>query len=168
MYKKNNFVSLTLELPQKTKWYDKKTKTMTEIKPSPEAYEFQTDRPKYKDSVTGQEYFSFGYQKWTQTKHYQDAVRQGLVETTASVDIENTNDPRFTKVTRKFVWFFKKKSESKSIDGFKPIRQTMPQYAAVAMTQAQPSAPDNAVPVTLQDHKQINEDSEPLDDEIPF
>ena len=159
MYKKNNFVSLTLELPQKTKWYDKKTKTMTEIKPSPEAYEFQTDRPKYKDSVTGQEYFSFGYQKWTQTKHYQDAVRQGLVETTASVDIENTNDPRFTKVTRKFVWFFKKKSESKSIDGFKAIRQTIPQYKEVPMTQAQPSAPEHAQPV---------EKMEDMDDEIPF
>lgn len=164
MYKKNNFVSLTLELPQKTKWYDKKTKTMTEIKPSPEAYEFQTDRPKYKDSVTGQEYYSFGYQKWTQTKHYQDAVRQGLVETTASVDIENTNDPRFTKVTRKFVWFFKKKSESKSIDGFKPIRQTMPQYTPQQMTEAQPSAPKNAQPITMEDHKAMSE----LDDEIPF
>ena len=164
MYKKSNFVSLTLELPQKTKWYDKKTKTMTTRKPSPEAYEFQTDRPKYKDSVTGQEYFSFGYQKWTQTKHYQDAVRQGLIETTASVDIENTNDPRFTKITRKFVWFFKKKSESKSIDGFKPIGQTMPQYTPQQMTEAQPSAPENAQPITMEDHKAMSE----LDDEIPF
>ena len=60
---------------------------------------------------------------------------------------------------------------TKSIDGMKPIGQAMPQYAAVAMTQAQPSAPDNAVPVTMQDHKKmpvVNEDSEPLDDEIPF
>ncbi len=56
----------------------------------------------------------------------------------------------------------------RNIDGFKPIGQAMPQYTPQQMTQAQPSAPDNAVPVTLQDHKQINEDSEPLDDEIPF
>jgi hypothetical protein len=164
MYKKSNFVSLTLELPQKTKWYDKKTKTMTETKPSPESYEFQTDKPKFKDSITGETYYSFGYQKWTQTKHYQDAVRQGMVETLASVDIENTNDPRFSKVTRKFIWFFKNKSQSKSIDGFKPISQTMPQYAQQQMTEAQPSAPDNAQPVTMEDHKSMRE----LDDEIPF
>ena len=73
---------------------------------------------------------------------------------------------------RKLVFYFSalknQPPKTQSIDGMKPIGQAMPQYTAVAMTQAQPSAPDNAVPVTMQDHKQINEDSEPLDDEIPF
>ena len=37
----------------------------------------------------------------------------------------------------------------------KPIAQAMPQYATVAMAKAQPSAPDNAVPVTMEDHKKM-------------
>ena len=46
----------------------------------------------------------------------------------------------------------------------KPISQTMPQYTPQQMTEAQPSAPDNAQPITIEDHKTMSE----LDDEIPF
>ena len=91
-----------------------------------------------------------------------------------SVDLESDRMDKYahSNIQRKFCWYFVKDNyKTKSIDGMKPIAQAMPQYAAVAMTQAQPSAPDNAVPVTMQDHKKmpvVNEDSEPLDDEIPF
>ncbi len=51
----------------------------------------------------------------------------------------------------------------KNIDGFKPIGQAMPQYASQQMTEAQPSAPDNAQPVTMEDHKSMRE----LDDDLP-
>ena len=44
-----------------------------------------------------------------------------------------------------------------NVDGMKPIGQAMPQYTAVAMTQAQPSAPENAQPVTMEDHKSMKE-----------
>ena len=47
----------------------------------------------------------------------------------------------------------------KPVDGFKPIGQTMPQYTQQPMTQAQPSAPDHAMPV---------QKMEDIDDEIPF
>ena len=46
-----------------------------------------------------------------------------------------------------------------NVDGLKPVGQTMPQYTPQQMTQAQPSAPDNAMPV-----ENIND----MDDEIPF
>ena len=68
------------------------------------------------------------------------------------------------KLQENLCGFLKKKSESKSIDGFKPIGQTMPQYTPQQMTEAQPSAPENAQPITMEDHKAMSE----LDDEIPF
>ena len=46
-----------------------------------------------------------------------------------------------------------------NVDGFKPVGQAMPQYTPQPMTQAQPSAPDNAMPV---------EKMSDMDDEIPF
>ena len=39
----------------------------------------------------------------------------------------------------------------------------MPQYSSQQMTEAQPSAPDNAQPVTMEDHKSMRE----LDDDLP-
>ncbi len=40
-----------------------------------------------------------------------------------------------------------KPPQQPNVDGFKPVGQTMPQYTQQQMTQAQPSAPDNAMPV---------------------
>ena len=51
----------------------------------------------------------------------------------------------------------------KNIDGFKPIGQSMPQYTPQQMTEAQPSAPENAKPITMEDHKSMTE----LDDDLP-
>ena len=51
----------------------------------------------------------------------------------------------------------------KNIDGFKPIGQTMTQYTPQQMTEAQPSAPENAQPITMEDHKSMRE----LDDDLP-
>ena len=66
---------------------------------------------------------------------------------------------------RKFIWYFVKDNyRNKSIDGMKPIHQTIPQYTPQQMTEAQPSAPENAQPITMEDHKAMSE----LDDEIPF
>jgi hypothetical protein len=46
-----------------------------------------------------------------------------------------------------------------NVDGMKPIAQTIPQYTPQPMTQAQPFAPDNAMPVN---------NMSDMDDEIPF
>jgi len=45
----------------------------------------------------------------------------------------------------------------------KPIGQAMPQYSSQQMTEAQPSAPENAQPITMEDHKSMRE----LDDDLP-
>ena len=52
---------------------------------------------------------------------------------------------------------------SANVDGLKPVGQTMPQYTPQQMTQAQPSAPDHAMPV-----ENINDMDKSMDDEIPF
>jgi|TARA_X000001382_G_scaffold81150_1_gene57171 hypothetical protein len=48
---------------------------------------------------------------------------------------------------------------SANVDGMKTVGQSIPQYIQQPMTQAQPSAPDYAVPV-----EKMND----MDDEIPF
>jgi len=48
---------------------------------------------------------------------------------------------------------------SANVDGMKTVGQSIPQYTPQPMTQAQPSAPDHAVPV-----QNMND----MDDEIPF
>jgi len=48
---------------------------------------------------------------------------------------------------------------NQNVDGLKPVGQSMPQYKEVQMTEAQPSAPDNAQPIGMNDL---------TDDEIPF
>ena len=45
-----------------------------------------------------------------------------------------------------------------NIDGIKPIGKTMPQYREMPMTEAQPSAPEYAIPVEKQ---------EDMDDDLP-
>ena len=138
-------------------------------------FEYQaSSKTMLKDTSTGKKYTTFQFANWLNEKHIIEKIKQGYVLKLGSVDVESDRMDKYahSNLQRKFVWYFVKDTyQTKTIDGMKPIGQTMPQYQAVAMTQAQPSAPENAVPVTIQDHKKmpvINEDSEPLDDEIPF
>ena len=135
-------------------------------------FEYQaSSKTMLKDTSTGKKYSTYQFANWLNEKHVVEKVKQGYLLKLGSVDIESDRMDKYahSNIQRKFCWYFVKDNyKTKSIDGMKPIAQAMPQYAAVAMTQAQPSAPDNAMPVTLQDHKKINEDSDPLDDEIPF
>ena len=140
-------------------------------KPAPK-FEYQaSSKTMLKDTSTGKKYSTYQFANWLNEKHVVEKVKQGYLLKLGSVDIESDRMDKYThsNMQRKFIWYFVKDSyQARNVDGMKPIAQAMPQYAAVAMTQAQPSAPDNAMPVTLQDHKKINEDSDPLDDEIPF
>jgi len=135
-------------------------------------FEYQaSSKTMLKDTSTGKKYSTYQFANWLNEKHVVEKVKQGYLLKLGSVDIESDRMDKYThsNMQRKFIWYFVKDSyQARNVDGMKPIAQAMPQYAAVAMTQAQPSAPDNAMPVTLQDHKKINEDSDPLDDEIPF
>jgi len=139
---------------------------------TPPKFEYQaSSKTMFKDTFTNRKYSTYQFANWLNEKHVVDKIKRGYVLKLGSVDLESDRMDKYTNsnMQRKFIWYFVKDNyQSRNVDGMKPIGQTMPQYTQVAMTQAQPSAPDNAVPVTLQDHKQINEDSEPLDDEIPF
>jgi len=142
---------------------------------TPPKFEYQaSSKTMLKDTSTGKKYSTYQFANWLNEKHVVEKVKQGYLLKLGSVDIESDRMDKYThsNMQRKFIWYFVKDSyQARSVDGMKPVGQAMPQYAAVAMTQAQPSAPDNAVPVTMQDHKKmpvVNEDSEPLDDEIPF
>ena len=124
------------------------------------------------DATTKRKYSPYQFQKWLESPHIMAMIKKGANLKIATYDYEDNPTKYDDGNRRKLVFYFSalknQPPKTQSIDGMKPIGQAMPQYTAVAMTQAQPSAPDNAVPVTMQDHKQINEDSEPLDDEIPF
>ena len=139
---------------------------------TPPKFEYQaSSKTMFKDTLTGRKYSTYQFANWLSEKHVVEKVKQGYLLKLGSVDLESDRMDKYTNsnMQRKFIWYFVKDNyQARNVDGMKPISQTMPQYTQVAMTQAQPSAPENAVPVTLQDHKQINEDSEPLDDEIPF
>ena len=139
---------------------------------TPPKFEYQaSSKTMFRDTLTGRKYSTYQFANWLNEKHVVEKVKQGYLLKLGSVDIESDRMDKYThsNMQRKFIWYFVKDSyQARNVDGMKPIAQAMPQYAAVAMTQAQPSAPDNAMPVTLQDHKKINEDSDPLDDEIPF
>ena len=127
-----------------------------------------------KCTLTNRKYKFSEYIKWWQSDAIQQYQKMGWELTFETKTQEPYKQPQYGDNIEQIVAFIMRQpyqQRTKSIDGMKPIGQAMPQYAAVAMTQAQPSAPDNAVPVTMQDHKKmpvVNEDSEPLDDEIPF
>jgi len=88
-----------------------------------------------------QAYFKAGYNlKWA------SKVQQAK-ETKYGADTEQT-----------FCFYMAKPYKPKTIDGMKPIGQSVPRYTEQPMTQAQPSAPDNSQIAGLSD----------LDDEIPF
>ena len=138
-------------------------------------FEYQaSSKTMLKDTSTGKKYSTYQFANWLNEKHVVEKVKQGYLLKLGSVDIESDRMDKYThsNMQRKFIWYFVKDSyQARNVDGMKPIAQAMPQYATVAMAKAQPSAPDNAVPVTMEDHKKmptINEDSEDLDDEIPF
>ena len=139
---------------------------------TPPKFEYQaSSKTMFKDTFTNRKYSTYQFANWLNEKHVVDKIKRGYVLKLGSVDLESDRMDKYTNsnMQRKFIWYFVKDNyQARNVDGMKPISQTMPQYTQVAMTQAQPSAPENAMPVTLQDHKQINEDSEPLDDEIPF
>ena len=74
----------------------------------------------------------------------------------------NENPNKYSQGDTNFVISFimvKPYKPQANIDGMKPIGQAMPQYKEMPMTEAQPSAPEKAVPVQKMDD---------MDDEIPF
>tara|TARA_R100001440_G_scaffold10161_2_gene18571 strand:- start:707 stop:1174 length:468 start_codon:yes stop_codon:yes gene_type:complete len=117
------------------------------------------------DSTAKKKYSPYEFDKWLQTPHIRKMIEKGANLKIATYDYEDTpTKPQFDDGNRrKVVFYFSalKNQPHKPIDGMKlkPIGQTMPQYKEMPMTEARPSAPDNAVPV---------QKMEDMDDDLPF
>tara|TARA_R100001460_G_C3420450_1_gene160835 strand:- start:18 stop:482 length:465 start_codon:yes stop_codon:yes gene_type:complete len=132
----------------------------------PPKYSFKGSRVNmWKCSITKKNFR--GTESWESSNHILPYIREGYSGNYYGKTEPLENPKGYEKGDEIFVitYILTKGGEyKKNIDGFKPIGQTVPQYAPQQMTEAQPSAPENAVPVTMEDHKAMSE----LDDEIPF
>ena len=135
---------------------------------TPPKFEYQaSSKTMFRDTLTGRKYSTYQFANWLNEKHVLEKVKQGYLLKLGSVDLESDVMDKYanSNMQRKFIWYFVRDNyRNKSIDGMKPIHQTIPQYTPQQMTEAQPSAPENAQPITMEDHKAMSE----LDDEIPF
>ena len=135
---------------------------------TPPKFEYQaSSKTMFRDTLTGRKYSTYQFANWLNEKHVVEKVKQGYLLKLGSVDLESDVMDKYanSNMQRKFIWYFVRDNyRNKSIDGMKLIHQTIPQYTPQQMTEAQPSAPENAQPITMEDHKSMRE----LDDEIPF
>ena len=104
-------------------------------------YSASSTKSKFMCSLTKKLYGLTQVMEWYQTPEVQAYAKDGYVLKWGS-KIQDAKENKYSNV-----------------DGFKPIAQTMPRYTEQPMTQAQPSAPDHAMPV---------EKMSDMDDEIPF
>ena len=126
-------------------------------------FEYKAD-PKslFTCSLTKKKYKLSQIDEWYNTEGVQNFVRQGYTgkwfAKTQTNETPNKYDQGDTVMVLSFI-MIKPYKPQPNLDGMKPIGQSIPQYTEQPMTQAQPSAPDHAVPV-----QNIND----MDDEIPF
>ena len=125
-------------------------------------YSADCDKVKYTCSLTKRKYTLSQISEWFLTPEVQKYHKAGykLKEMAKREDI--TNPHQYDKGTDQLVYsimMVKPYKPQPSIDGMKPISQAMPQYREMQMTEARPSAPDNAVPV---------QKMEDMDDDLPF
>ena len=107
-----------------------------------------------------------GTESWESSNHILPYIRQGYSGNYYGKTEPLENPKGYEKGDEIFIitYILTKGGEyKKNIDGFKPIGQSMPQYTPQQMTEAQPSAPENAKPITMEDHKSMTE----LDDDLP-
>ena len=113
-------------------------------------------------SATKKKYKLSQINEWYQTEAVQRLVQQGYTgkwfAKTQEIETPKPYDKGNIQMVLSFI-MTKPYKPQPNVDGFKPVGQTIPQYTPQPMTQAQPSAPDNAMPV---------EKMSDMDDEIPF
>ena len=127
-------------------------------------YQFSADSSavKYTCSLTKRKYTLSQITQWFMTPEVQKYHAAGykLKEMAKTEEIKNPN--QYDKGPEQLVYtiaMIKPYKPQPNIDGMKPIGQTINKYREMPMTEAQPSAPDNAVSVQKIDD---------MDDEIPF
>ena len=120
-----------------------------------------------KDTTTNKKYSPYQFQQWLETPHIIAMIRKGANLKIATQDFEENPNKYDDGKRRRIIFYFSalknQPPKTQSVDGMKPIGQAMPQYTPQQMTEAQPSAPENAQPITMEDHKSMRE----LDDDLP-
>ena len=100
--------------------------------------------------------------EWYLTEGVQNFVKKGYsgkwFAKTQQIETPKPYDKGDFQMVLSFI-LTKPYKPSANVDGMKTVGQSIPQYTPQPMTQAQPSAPDNAVPV---------QNMSDMDDEIPF
>ena len=131
----------------------------------PPKYSFKGSRVNmWKCSITKKNFR--GTESWESSNHILPYIREGYSGNYYGKTEPLENPKGYEKGDEIFVitYILTKGGEyKKNIDGFKPIGQTVPQYTPQQITEAQPSAPENAQPITMEDHKAMSE----LDDDLP-
>ncbi len=123
-------------------------------------YSASSTKAKFMCSLTQKLYSISEVMDWYNTPEVQTYVKAGYNLKWGS-KVQQAKETKYGADTEQVVCLYMVKpyQGGQNVDGMKPIGQTVPQYTAQPMTQAQPSAPDNAQPIGISD---LN------DDEIPF
>jgi len=122
-------------------------------------YSASSTKAKFLCSLTKKLYGLEQVIDWCNTPQVQAYFKAGYSLKWGS-KIQQAKETKYGADTEQVVTcYMVKPPQQPNVDGFKPIGQAMPQYTQQPMTQAQPSAPDHAMPV-----QKIEE----MDDEIPF
>jgi len=113
-------------------------------------------------SLTKKKYKLSQINEWFMTEGVQNFVIRGHTAKwfakTQQIETPKPYDKGDFQMVLSFI-MIKPYKPSANVDGMKTVGQSIPQYTPQPMTQAQPSAPDHAVPV-----QNMND----MDDEIPF
>jgi len=123
-------------------------------------YSASSTKAKFMCSLTKKLYSISEVMDWYNTGEVQVYAKAGFNLKWGS-KIQQSKETKYGADTEQVVCLYMVKpyQGGQNVDGMKPIGQTVPQYTPQPMTQAQPSAPDNAQPIGISD---LN------DDEIPF
>ena len=123
-------------------------------------YSASSTKAKFMCSLTKKLYSISEVMDWYNTGEVQVYAKAGFNLKWGS-KIQQAKETKYGADTEQVVCLYMVKpyQGGQNVDGMKPIGQTVPQYTAQPMTQAQPFAPDNAQPIGISD---LN------DDEIPF
>ena len=113
-------------------------------------------------SLTKKKYKLSQLNEWFMTEGVQNFVKRGHTAKwfakTQQIETPKPYDKGDFQMVLSFI-MIKPYKPSANVDGMKTVGQSIPQYTPQPMTQAQPSAPDHAVPV-----QNMND----MNDEIPF
>ena len=126
-------------------------------------YSASSTKAKFLCSLTKQLYGLEQVMDWVNTPQVQAYFKAGYSLKWGS-KIQQAKETKYGADTEQVVTcYMVKPPQQSNVDGFKSVGQSMPKYTPQQMTEAQPSAPDHAMPV-----EKMSDMDNSMDDEIPF